>query len=218
MKALSSIWLKNPAGIFTANAQDASNGIVVSNKIIVELVAKGQQPQTPIIHLIDGNKLAITPGLINTHHHFYQTLTRCVPQALNRPLFPWFKTLCQVWKNLDPDMPVSATKLASLELMMSGATTVCAHHYVFPNGLEYGIDIQVAALDKLGCRATLTPGSMSLGEKGGGLAPDSVLQTEDIILQDSEQVVKAFHQPDEGILLAGICYAPPLTICSTAVA
>jgi 8-oxoguanine deaminase len=115
--------------------------------------------------------------------------------------------LYQVWKNLDADMLESATKLASLELMMSGATTVCDHHYVFPRGLEQGIDIQVAALDKLGCRATLTRGSMSLGEKDGGLPPDSVIQTEDIILQDSERLVKAFHQSDEGAMMQ-IALAP----------
>jgi 8-oxoguanine deaminase len=207
MKASSSIWLKHPAGIFTANTQDASNGIVVLNGKIVELVGKGQQAQTPIDQVIDCRALAITPGLINTHHHFYQTLTRCVPQALNKPLFPWLKTLYQVWKNLDADMLESATKLASLELMMSGATTVCDHHYVFPKGLEQGIDIQVAALEQLGCRATLTRGSMSLGEKDGGLPPDSVIQTEDVILQDSERVVKAFHQLGEGAMMQ-IALAP----------
>lgn len=200
-------WLKHPAGIFTANSEDASNGVVLSNDRIVELVGKGQQPISRIDQFIDCRSLAITPGLINTHHHFYQTLTRCVPQALNKPLFPWLKTLYQVWKNLDAEMLECSTKLASLELMMSGATTVCDHHYVFPQGLERAIDIQVAALENVGCRATLSRGSMSLGEKDGGLPPNKVIQNEDIILQDSERVVSSFHQTCEGAMLQ-IALAP----------
>lgn len=207
MKKSNNLWLKHPAGVFTANSKDAANGIVVAHNKIVELVGKGQMPTLPIDKELDCRDYAITPGLINTHHHFYQTLTRCLPEANNKPLFPWLKTLYQVWKNLDADMVHSATQLASLELMMSGATTVCDHHYVFPRGLENGIDIQVAALQDLGCRATLTRGSMSLGEKDGGLPPDSVIQTEDTILADSERVVSAFHQAQEGAMLQ-IALAP----------
>jgi 8-oxoguanine deaminase len=201
MKKETNTWLKEPAGIFTANDLDASNGVVVSGSRIVELVGRGQSPVTPIDHVLDCRSFAITPGLINTHHHFYQTLTRCVPQALNKPLFPWLKTLYQVWKNLDADMLHSATQLASIELMMSGTTTVCDHHYVFPSGLEQAIDIQVAALKDVGCRATLTRGSMSLGEKDGGLPPNNVIQSEDMILLDSERVVSAFHQDYEGAMI-----------------
>jgi 8-oxoguanine deaminase len=210
MKASNNIWLKHPAGIFTGgatNSDDASNGIVVGNKKIVELVGKGKEPKTAITQVIDCRAFAITPGLINIHHHFYQTLTRCVPEALNKPLFPWLKSLYQVWKNLDADMLESATKLAALELMMSGATTVCDHHYVFPNGLENAIDIQVSALQLLGCRAVLTRGSMSLGDKDGGLPPDTVIQNEDTILLDSERVVSAFHQTHEGAMMQ-IALAP----------
>jgi 8-oxoguanine deaminase len=210
MNISNSVWLKHPAGIYTANAlnsEEVSNGIVVADKKIVELVGKGKQPTVAVEQVIDCRAYAITPGLINTHHHFYQTLTRCVPEALNKPLFPWLKSLYQVWKNLDAEMLGAATTLASLELMMSGATTVCDHHYVFPNGLENGIDVQVAALQSLGCRATLTRGSMSLGEKDGGLPPDTVIQTEDVILADSERVVSAFHQTHEGAMMQ-IALAP----------
>jgi 8-oxoguanine deaminase len=210
MSISNSVWLKNPAGIFTANDVNidaVSNGLVVANKIIVELVGRGQQPTMPVDSVVDCSALAITPGLINTHHHFYQTLTRCVPEALNKPLFPWLKTLYQVWKNIDAEMLASATQLASLELMLSGATTVCDHHYVFPNGLENGLDVQVQALQSLGCRATLTRGSMSLGEKDGGLPPDTVIQNEDTILGDSERVVSAYHQGQAGAMMQ-IALAP----------
>ena len=215
MKSTGTIWLQHPAGIFTANNEDASNGIVVANQKIVELVGSGKTPSIAIDRIINCSNYAITPGLINTHHHFYQTLTRCVPSALNKPLFPWLKTLYQVWKKLDADMLYSATQLASLELMMSGATTVCDHHYVFPNGLESAIDIQKKALESLACRATLTRGSMSLGEKDGGLPPNSVIQTEDLILADSERVVMAFHEQGEGAMLQ-IALAPcsPFSVSS----
>ena len=201
------LWLKHPAGIYTANSQDASNGLVVSEGKILELVAAGQSPKMRIDRSLDCRKYAITPGLINTHHHFYQTLTRCVPAALNKPLFPWLKTLYKIWQNLDESMLASATQLASLELMHSGATTIADHHYVFPKGLEHGIDVQAQVIGEAGCRATLTRGSMSLGEKDGGLPPDSVIQTEDVILQDSERLIQQYHQRYEGAKLQ-IALAP----------
>ncbi|MDP5040674.1 MAG: amidohydrolase family protein, partial [Paraglaciecola sp.] len=136
------VWLKHPAAVFTANNADAKNGVVIQGTKIIELVPSGQQPKIKVDQYIDCSPYIITPGLINTHHHFYQTLTRCVPGALNQPLFPWLKFLYQVWKNLTPEMLYSATQLAGLELMLSGATTVADHHYVFPKGLENGIDIR----------------------------------------------------------------------------
>jgi 8-oxoguanine deaminase len=197
----SSIWLKHPLGIFTANDLDATNGIVVQGQKIIELVPANAQPLVPIDKVIDCTEYVITPGLINTHHHFYQTLTRCVPSALNKPLFPWLKTLYQIWKHLDESMLHSASQLAALELMLSGASTIADHHYVFPKGLEHAIDVQANALASLGCRATLTRGSMSLGEKSGGLPPETVIQPEQVILDDSVRVIKQYHQAQEGAML-----------------
>jgi len=187
------LWLKSPAAIFTGNDLNSGNGLVITGNKIVELVPVGMQPKTTYDAYLDCSNKVITPGLINTHHHFYQTLTRAVPGALNKPLFPWLKFLYQVWKNLDQEMIYTATQLAGLELMMSGATCIADHHYVFPKGLEQAIDIQVEAINTLGCRATLTRGSMSLGESAGGLPPDSVIQTEDTILQDSQRLISKYH-------------------------
>ncbi|WP_339720274.1 8-oxoguanine deaminase [uncultured Paraglaciecola sp.] len=187
------LWLKSPAAIFTGNNLDATNGLVIKGNTIVELVPSGMRPKTAIDSYLDCSNKVITPGLINTHHHFYQTLTRAVPGALNKPLFPWLKYLYQIWKNLDEEMIYTATQLAGLELMLSGATCIADHHYVFPTGLEHAIDIQVEAIHTLGCRATLTRGSMSLGESAGGLPPDSVIQTEDTILQDSQRLISKYH-------------------------
>lgn len=191
------LWLKSPAAIFTGNGLNAGNGLVIRGNKIVELVPSGMTPKTTIDGYLDCSNKVITPGLINTHHHFYQTLTRAVPGALNKPLFPWLKYLYQVWKNLDEEMIYTATQLAGLELMLSGATCIADHHYVFPKGLEQAIDIQVEAINTLGCRATLTRGSMSLGESAGGLPPDSVIQTEDIILQDSQRLITKYHDTSE---------------------
>lgn len=201
------IWLKHPAGIFTGNDQDASNGVVIESDKIIELVAKGKQPVGEIDQVVDARDCVITPGLINTHHHFYQTLTRCVPAALNKPLFQWLQTLYQVWQHLDEDMLYHATQLAALELLRSGASTVCDHHYVFPKGLENAVDVQVEALNDLGVRALLTRGSMSLGQSSGGLPPDSVIQDEDVILADSVRVIERYHQRGEGAKLQ-IALAP----------
>lgn len=201
------IWLKQPAAVFTANSESATGGIVIQDSLIVELVKAGEKPKTPIKQTIDCANNVIVPGLINTHHHFYQTLTRCVPAALNKPLFPWLKTLYKIWQNLDPEMLESATQIAALELMLSGATTISDHHYVFPKGLENAIDIQAEVISQMGCRATLTRGSMSLGEKAGGLPPDSVIQNEDTILQDSQRVIDRYHQRYEGAMLQ-IALAP----------
>lgn len=187
------LWLKSPAAVFTGNSLQAGGGVVIQGDKIVELVKSGQPPQLPIDNYLDCHNWVLTPGLINTHHHFYQTLTRCVPGALNKPLFPWLKYLYQIWKNLDEEMVYAATQLAGLELMLSGATCIADHHYVFPKGLENAIDIQVEAIQTLGCRATLTRGSMSLGESAGGLPPDSVIQSEDTILADSQRLIDCYH-------------------------
>ena len=207
------LWLKSPAAIYTGNTLNAGNGIVIKGNKIVELVPSGMQPKTAIDSYLDCSNKVITPGLINTHHHFYQTLTRAVPGALNKPLFPWLKYLYQVWKNLDEEMIYTATQLAGLELMLSGSTCIADHHYVFPKGLEQAIDIQVEAINTLGCRATLTRGSMSLGESDGGLPPDSVIQTEDTILQDSQRLISKYHDTsDDAFIQIALAPCSPFSV------
>ncbi len=192
------IWLKQPTGIFTANTLDATEGIVIQGDKIVELVPRGQHPQHAFDSVVDCSRLVITPGLINTHHHFYQTLTRSMPGALNKPLFPWLQYLYTIWANLDAEMLRVATRLAATELMLSGTTTVGDHHYVFPEHLKHAIDIQVEEIRQLGCRAVLTRGSMSLGQSQGGLPPDHIVQTPDTIIDDSTRLIDQYHERDEG--------------------
>ncbi|PYY66676.1 8-oxoguanine deaminase, partial [Pseudomonas jessenii] len=117
------IWLKNPLAIFTSNGLDARGGLVLQDGLIVEVLGAGQQPSAPCNEVFDAREHVILPGLINTHHHFYQTLTRAWAPVVNQPLFPWLKTLYPVWARLTPEKLALATKVALAELLLSGCTT-----------------------------------------------------------------------------------------------
>ena len=194
-KSQSTVWIKSPMAIFAENAEE---GIVVQDEKILELVARGQKPKNQIDEVYDAGDSVLLPGLINTHHHFYQTLTRAYPEALNKELFPWLKSLYKVWANIQPEMIAVSTELALSELLLSGCTTASDHHYLFPSQLENAIDIQVEEAKKLGIRVVLTRGSMSLGEDDGGLPPQSVVQTKEQILSDSERLITTYHDSSEG--------------------
>ncbi|MBY8162558.1 8-oxoguanine deaminase [Vibrio fluvialis] len=192
------LWIQSPLACFTSNHCDASGGLVIENNRIVELLAQGQMPSTPVDELFDARELVIIPGLINTHHHFYQTLTRAWAPVVSVPLFPWLKTLYPVWAKLTPKALELASKVALAELLLSGCTTAADHHYLFPTGMDEAIDIQVAAVRDMGMRAMLARGSMSLGEDEGGLPPRHTVQSGDVILKDSERLVKRYHERGEG--------------------
>ncbi|QTL93995.1 8-oxoguanine deaminase [Aeromonas jandaei] len=192
------IWIKNPLATFTPEAVDGRGGLVIENGLISEVLAAGQQPARPCDQLFDARDHVVLPGLINTHHHFYQTLTRAWGPVVNQPLFPWLKTLYPVWARLTPDALALASKVAMAELLLSGCTTAADHHYLFPRGMEESIDIQVAAVRELGMRATLTRGSMSLGEDEGGLPPRHTVQGQQQILDDSSRLVRQYHERGAG--------------------
>lgn len=194
MQATARHWIKNPLACWTGNQQDAGNGVVIQGDTIVELVASGQQPLLPVEHTFDASGLVLLPGLINCHHHFYQTLTRALPAALNKELFPWLQALYPVWARLDDEAIHAATQLALAELMLSGCTTAADHHYVFSQWLPRAIDVQVQAAATIGGRVTLTRGSMSLGQSAGGLPPDSVVESDQIILDESARLANRYHQ------------------------
>ena len=191
---MSRLWIKHPLAIFTANQHDASNGIVIENGQIIELVTQGKSPLESVDQVFDARDYVIIPGLINSHHHFYQTLTRAWSPVVNVPLFPWLKNLYPVWAKLTPEQLHLATQVALAELVMSGCTFAADHHYLFPEQLTDAIDIQVQAAQELGIRVMLTRGSMSLGEESGGLPPQHTVQQMDQILLDSERLVQKYHQ------------------------
>ncbi len=188
-------WIKNPLAIF---AQGAEGGLVVEEGRIAELVTRGGAPAAPVDAAFDASRHVVLPGLVNAHHHFYQTLTRAHPAAINKELFPWLKSLYPIWARLTPEGLHVAAKLALVELLLSGCTTAADHHYLYPRGLENAVDIEAQAAREIGVRMTITRGSMNLSQKDGGLPPDSVVQDADAILEDSERVLKLFHDPKPG--------------------
>ena len=189
------LWIKDPLTIF---GEGAARGLVIEGTRIVELVDRGAAPSAPVEETFDASRHVVLPGLVNTHHHFYQTLTRAHPKAINKDLFPWLVALYPIWARLKPEHLRIAARLALTELMLSGCTTAADHHYLFPAGLENAIDIEVEEARALGIRMTVTRGSMNLSKKDGGLPPDEVVQSEDEILADSERVLKLFHDPRPG--------------------
>lgn len=193
----SRLWIKNPLDCLDPAY---AGGIVIQNDIIVELVPAGAEPSCAIDEVIDASEHVLIPGLINSHHHFYQTLTRAFPAALNKELFPWLQSLYPVWAKLTPEMIATSTQIALSELLLSGCTTASDHHYLFPNGLEHAIDIQIEQAKKLGIRVHLTRGSMSLGEDQGGLPPRTTIQTDEDILADSQRLIQTYHQYEDGAM------------------
>jgi 8-oxoguanine deaminase len=204
MAQAQAIWIKDPVGIF---AENAARGVVVQDGRIVELVPAGGTPAAPSATVFDASEHVLLPGLINTHHHFYQTLTRAVPAAMDRELFPWLQALYPVWARMTPERLELAVTVAMSELLLSGCTTTTDHHYVFPAGLEDAVDIEVGVAKRLGMRALLTRGSMNRSQRDGGLPPDSVVQDEDTILADSARVVAKHHQRGEDAMVQ-IALAP----------
>jgi 8-oxoguanine deaminase len=193
-----STYIRNAAGIF---GQPGAGGLLVDDGVIAEIVPAGGLPGVRPDRTLDARDHIVLPGLINTHHHFYQTLTRACGPALNKPLFPWLQALYPVWAGLDEESLRAAVRLALVELLLSGCTTAVDHHYVFPAGLERAVDIEVEEARALGMRVVLTRGSMSLSEEDGGLPPRSVVQRIDAILRDSERVVAAHHQRGEDAMV-----------------
>lgn len=192
------LWIRNPLACSDA---DAAGGVLVQDSRIIEKVAAGQQPQHAYDQSWDASRHVLLPGLVNTHHHFYQTLTRAYTPALNKPLFPWLTTLYDVWAGLDDEQMQVASELAMVELLQSGCTTVADHHYVFSGALQHAIDCQAETAQRLGVRAALTRGSMSVGRDQGGLPPQNVVQDEQTILDDSLRLIRQYHQREDGAMI-----------------
>jgi cytosine/adenosine deaminase-related metal-dependent hydrolase len=141
----------------------------------------------------------VFPGFVNTHHHFYQTLTRAVPKAQNANLFNWLVTLYPIWARLTPEDIRISTQTALAELALSGCTTASDHLYLFPNGSK--LDDEILAAGEVGLRLHASRGSMSLGQSAGGLPPDSVVDSEEEILKDSQRLIETYHDPSPGSMV-----------------
>src|SRR5512133_3528025 len=161
----------------------------------------GETHQLPITadEVLDLSGHVVLPGLVNTHHHFYQTLTRAVPAAQDANLFNWLKTLYPIWACMTPDDIFVSTQTALSELALSGCTTASDHLYLFPNGSR--LDDEIEAARQVGLRLHASRGSMSLGQSKGGLPPDSVVDSEEKILSDSVRLIEQYHDPAPGSML-----------------
>ncbi|WP_232332799.1 8-oxoguanine deaminase [Novosphingobium aquimarinum] len=149
--------------------------------------------------LIDAAGCVVTPGLVNTHHHLFQSLTRAVPGAIDASLFAWLQRLYPIWARYRPEDVFAAAQLGLAELALSGCTLTSGHHYLFPDGVT--LDDTIAAAAEIGLRFHATRGSMSVGESAGGLPPDSVVETEAAILADTIRVIDRFHDAAPGAMV-----------------
>jgi 8-oxoguanine deaminase len=191
-------WIKDPIAIL---ADGAERGVVVEGGRIVEVVGRGAEPAAPVDASFDASRHVVLPGLINTHHHMFQTLTRAHPSAINKELFPWLTALFPIWaRNVNVDNFRLASRLALTELLMSGATTVSDHQYLYTAGLDAAMDIQAEEASALGLRMTLTRGSLNLTLEQGGNAVADAVQDTDVILADCERVLARWHDPREGAM------------------
>ncbi len=153
----------------------------------------------------------VLPGLVNTHHHMYQSLTRVVPAAQDGELFTWLKTLYPMWARLTPEMIRVSTIVAMAELILSGCTTSSDHLYVFPDGCR--LDDSIEAAREIGMRFHATRGSMSLGESAGGLPPDSLVESEAAILADTQRLIESYHDPGRfSMLRIGVAPCSPFSV------
>ncbi len=166
---------------------------------VIQQVGPTERLPTTAEKVIDAQDMVILPGLINTHHHFYQTLTRAVPAAQNADLFTWLRMLYPIWARLTPQAINVSTQIAIAELMLSGCTTGSDHTYIWPNGAR--LDDQIEAAQAMGFRFHAARGSMSVGEAKGGLPPDSVVEDEDAILHDSRRLIEQYHDGERFSML-----------------
>ncbi|RPI35128.1 MAG: 8-oxoguanine deaminase [Chloroflexota bacterium] len=180
------------------NRREIPDGGLFIRDGFIEAVGKSTELPLQADVVLDLSGHIVLPGLINTHHHFYQTLTRAVPAAQNANLFNWLKTLYPIWARMRPEDIRLSTQTALAELALSGCTTASDHLYLFPNGSR--LDDEILAAREFGLRLHASRGSMSLGESQGGLPPDSVVEEESFILEDSQRVIEQYHDPNPGAM------------------
>jgi 8-oxoguanine deaminase len=173
----------------------AHGGLFIRDGFI-EQVGSSEELPTHADEVLDLSGHLVLPGLVNTHHHFYQTLTRVIPAAQDANLFNWLKTLYPIWARMNSDHIWVSTKTALTELALSGCTTASDHLYLFPNGSK--LDDEILAAHEVGLRLHASRGSMSLGESAGGLPPDSVVESEAFILKESQRLIEQYHNPNPG--------------------
>ena len=168
--------------------------LLVRDKVIEQVGTVDELPDTADEVLDLSDRHVVLPGLVNTHHHFFQTLTRAVPAAQNQELFSWLNTLYPIWSNLTAEMLAIAAQMATAELLLSGCTTASDHHYIFPN--DCTLDAEIQAVQAMGLRFHASRGSLTVGQSQGGLPPDREIESEAIVLKDSQRIIEPNHDPE----------------------
>jgi len=198
---MKTLLVKNATVVVTMNdrRQEIPDGGLFIRDGFIEQVGPSKDLPQEADEILDLTGHIILPGFVNTHHHFYQTLTRAVPAAQDANLFNWLKTLYPIWARLTPQDIFTSAQTAASELALSGCTTASDHLYLFPNGSR--LDDEIDAVREIGIRLHASRGSMSLGESSGGLPPDSVVDDEETILKDSQRLIQEYHDPNPGSFL-----------------
>lgn len=192
---MSTLLIKNARLLVTMDAQrrEIEGGAVFVRDHVIEAVGRSDELPASADEVIDARDQVVIPGLVNTHHHMYQSLTRVVRPAQDCELFDWLRVLYPIWARLTPEMVHVSTQTAMAELLLSGCTTSSDHLYLFPNSSRLDDSLEAAA--EIGMRFHAARGAMSVGESAGGLPPDSVVETEAHILADTQRVIERWHDP-----------------------
>ena len=191
---MSTLLVKNAHTLVTmdeSRAEIRGGGLFVRDNAIEQVAPTSELPASADTVLDLQGRHVVLPGLVNTHHHFFQTLTRAVPAAQNSDLFGWLQALYPIWSNLTSEGVYTSTQMAAAELILSGCTTASDHHYLFPN--DCTLDNQIQAAQDIGIRFHASRGSMSVGESAGGLPPDNLVEKESDILKDSQRLIEQYH-------------------------
>jgi 8-oxoguanine deaminase len=194
---MTTILFKNALALATMDGQrrEFRNASILIEGNRIQAIGPAAELPNTADEVIDATGHVIIPGLVNTHHHMYQSLTRAVPGAQDASLFQWLKALYPIWARLTPEMIRVSTQTAMAELLLSGCTTSSDHLYLYPNGSR--LDDSIEAASEIGMRFHAARGAMSVGESQGGLPPDSVVEDERSILKDMQRLAETYHDASE---------------------
>ena len=210
---MSTLLIKNAHAIATFDNNDSElrDAYLFVRDGVIESLGPAAEAPLSVDEVIDASNCVVIPGLVNTHHHMYQTLTRAIPAVQDAELFTWLKGLYPIWGRMTPEMIHTAALTAMAELLLSGCTTTSDHLYLFPNGST--LDDTISAAQQIGIRFHGMRGSMSVGESAGGLPPDSLVENEAAILKDSQRVVEQFHDANRyAMIRVGLAPCSPFSV------
>ena len=198
---MATLLIKRAQVVATMNdaQQELTDASIFIRDHVIEAVGSSDSLPDTADRVIDARGHVVIPGLINTHHHMVQSLTKAVPVSQNAELFAWLKGLYPIWAGLTPEMVRVSTQVAMAELLLSGCTTTSDHLYIYPNGVR--LDDSIDGARAIGMRFVATRGSMSVGESQGGLPPDHVVEKEDAILKDTQRLIETYHDDSFGAML-----------------